>query len=420
MRCSWRSLSELKRLSWCMAATMGFLGTLALAACGTLPRTPYTAADAATSEVLGIPGVRKYADAPAATFHADARSLAVRPKRMPLTYLALSGGGAYGAYGAGVLNGWTAAGTRPEFTFVSGVSTGALIAPFAFLGPSYDAKLRDFYTSGVAESLLDSPDLLNVVFGSSLFGGRRLRELIARSVDDAMLAAVAAEHANGRRLFVVTTNLDSQRAVIWDMGRIASSGSPQALTLFRDVLAASASVPGVFPPLLIDAEANGRRFEEMHVDGSVMAPVFTLPDTVLLASAPPLRGPRVNIYVLMNNKVDPDFQVVPDKAAEIGGRAASTSVKAQTRSVLFGTYAAAQRNGFGFNLTFIDQDMPSSTSAGFDTAYMRRLYQYGFEKAQSGQLWVRRPPSGALALARGKEEAAGVRREVLSRPLEQD
>src|SRR4029453_13142287 len=105
------------------------------------------------------------------------------------------------------------------------------------------------------------------------------------------------------RLFVVTTNLDSQRAVIWDMGRIASSGSPQALNLFRYVLAASASVPGVFPPLLIDAEANGRRFEEMHVDGSVMAPVFTLPDTLLLASAPPLRGPRVNIYVLMNNKV---------------------------------------------------------------------------------------------------------------------
>ncbi|WP_262266103.1 patatin-like phospholipase family protein [Microvirga yunnanensis] len=399
---------------------MGLLGLFSLAACGTLPRTPYTATDAASSEVLGVPGVRRYADEPAAAFRADATALAARPARMPLTYLALSGGGAYGAYGAGVLNGWTAAGIRPEFTFVSGVSTGALIAPFAFLGPSYDAKLREVYTSGVAESLLDSPDLLNVVFGSSLFGGRRLRELIARSVDDAMLAAVAAAHANGRRLFVVTTNLDSQRAVIWDMGRIASSGSPQALGLFRDVLAASASVPGVFPPRLIDAEANGRRFEEMHVDGSVMAPVFTLPDTVLLASAPPLRGPRVNIYVLMNNKVDPDFQVVPDKAAEIGGRAASTSVKAQTKSVLFGTYAAAQRNGFGFNLTFIDQDVPSSTSAGFDTAYMRRLYQYGFEKARSGRLWVRRPPSGALAVVRRMEEASGGRREALSRQLEQD
>ncbi len=403
---------------------MGLLGLFSLAACGTLPRTPYTAVDAASSEVLGIPGVRRYADEPAAAFRADASalaaSLAARPTRMPLTYLALSGGGAYGAYGAGVLNGWTATGTRPEFTFVSGVSTGALIAPFAFLGPSYDAKLREVYTSGVAESLLDSPDLLNVVFGSSLFGGRRLRELIARSVDDAMLAEVAAAHANGRRLFVVTTNLDSQRAVIWDMGRIASSGSPQALGLFRDVLAASASVPGVFPPRLIDAEANGRRFEEMHVDGAVMAPVFTLPDVVLLSSAPPLRGPRVNVYVLMNNKIDPDFQVVPDRAAEIGGRAASTSVKAQTRAVLFGTYAAAQRNGFRFNLTFIDQDVPSSTSAGFDTAYMQRLYQYGFEKARSGRLWVRRPPSGAIAMARRMEEGACSRREALSRQLEQD
>jgi patatin-like phospholipase/acyl hydrolase len=336
---------------------------------------------------------------------------------MPLTYLALSGGGANGAYGAGVLNGWTAAGTRPEFTFVSGVSTGALMAPFAFLGPSYDARLREVYTSGVAESLLDSPDLLNVVFGSSLFGSRRLRELIARYVDEAMSAEVAAAHANGRRLFVVTTNLDAQRAVIWDMGRIASSESPQARSLFADVLAASASVPAVFPPMLIDAEAHGKRFEEMHVDGAVTAPVFTLPDAFLLGSAPPLRRPRLNIYVLINNKVDPDFQVVPNRAVEIGGRAASTSVKAQTRSVLFDTYAAARRNGFGFNLTFIDQDVPSSTSAGFDTAYMRGLFQYGFEKTRLGQLWVRKVPSDALVLARSKEGASGSRREV---QLEQD
>ena len=286
MRCSWPIRFEIETTVLARPATMGFLGAFALAACGTLPRTPYTASDAASSEVLGISDVRNYADAPAASFRAAASSTAVaRTTLMPLTYLALSGGGGNGAYGAGVVNGWTATGTRPEFTFVSGVSTGALIAPFAFLGPSYDARLREVYTSGLAESLLESPDLLNVVFGSALFGKRRLRELIARYVDDGMLAAVAAAHANGRRLFIVTTNLDLQRAAIWDMGQIASSGSPEALGLFRDVLAASASVPGVFPPMLIEAAANGKRFEEMHVDGSVMAPVFTLPDAFLLGAA---------------------------------------------------------------------------------------------------------------------------------------
>ncbi|MDB5604114.1 MAG: alpha/beta hydrolase [Bradyrhizobium sp.] len=143
----------------------------------------------------------------------------------PLTYLALSGGGADGAYG--VLNGWTAAGTRPAFSVVSGVSTGALIAPFAFLGAAYDATLQEVYTSGIAESLLDTPSIVHAVFGSGLFGNTRLRELVARYVGQDMLAAIAAENTKGRKLIIVTTNLDTQRTVIWDMGRIAAIGSPR-------------------------------------------------------------------------------------------------------------------------------------------------------------------------------------------------
>ena len=240
------------------------------AGCSSLPRTSYTASDAAASTVLDFSELRRYADEPASTF--PKTNVSSRPG--PLSYLALSGGGADGAYGAGVLNGWTAAGTRPEFSVVSGVSTGALIAPFAFLGPAYDATLRDVYTSGVAERLLNAPSIVHAVFGSGLFGNTRLRELVARYVGQDMLGAIAAEHAKGRRLLVVTTNLDTQRTVIWDMGRIASIRSNQALILFRDVLAASASIPVVFPPMLIDAEANGRRFQEMHVDGGVTAPGY--------------------------------------------------------------------------------------------------------------------------------------------------
>jgi predicted acylesterase/phospholipase RssA len=360
-----------------------------VAGCSSLPRTAYTASDAAASSVLDLRELRSYADEPASAFlKANASSRAG-----PLSYLALSGGGADGAYGAGVLNGWTASGTRPEFSVVSGVSTGALIAPFAFLGAAYDATLRDVYTSGIAESLLNTPSIVHALFGSGLFGNTHLRELVARYIGPDMLAAIAAENARGRKLLIVTTNLDTQRTVIWDMGRIASIGSPQALGLFRDVLAASASIPVVFPPMLIDAEANGRRFQEMHVDGGVTAPVLTLPEAFLLRNGAFAGGPRLNIYVLVNDKVERDFQLVPNSTIDIAARASASVTKTQIRSVLYETYDFARRHSFGFNLTYIDKDVPSPGSFGFETGYMRSLYQYGYDKAKSGGFWAKAPPA---------------------------
>jgi predicted acylesterase/phospholipase RssA len=319
-----------------------------------------------------------------------------------VTYLALSGGGADGAYGAGVLSGWTASGRRPEFSVVSGVSTGALIAPFAFLGPAYDATLREVYTSGIAESLLDTPSVVRALFGSGLFGNTRLQELVARYVDQNMLAAIAAEASKGRKLLIVTTNLDTQRTVIWDMGRIAMIGSPQALGLFRDVMAASASIPLVFPPMLIEGEANGHRFREMHVDGGVTAPVLTLPEAFLLRNGALARGTRMNIYVLINDKVERDFQLVPDSTIDIAARASASVEKTQTRSVLYETYDFARRNNLGFNLTYIDKNFPSSGSSGFQTSYMRSLYQYGYDKAKSGDFWAKAPPSEELPLSHAR------------------
>jgi predicted acylesterase/phospholipase RssA len=362
--------------------------TFVLAGCSSLPRTPYTASDAASSRVLDLTELRRYADEPASTFLKSNGSY----RAGPLSYLALSGGGADGAYGAGVLNGWTAAGTRPEFSVVSGVSTGALIAPFAFLGPAYDATLRDVYTSGIAESLLHTPNIVHALFGSGLFGNAHLRELVARYIGQDMLVAIAAEHAKGRQLLIVTTNLDTQRTVIWDMGRIAAIGSPQALNLFRDVMAASASIPVVFPPMLIDAEANGHRFQEMHVDGGVTAPVLTLPEAFLLRNGAVTRGLRMNIYVLVNDKVERDFKLVPNSTIDIAARTSASITKTQMRSVLFETYDFARRNNFGFNLTYIAKDLPSPGSSGFETSYMRSLYRYGYDKAKTGDFWAKAPP----------------------------
>lgn len=356
-----------------------------LAACASLPRVPYTATEAAQARVLDRDDLRRYADDPPSAFR-------VTRIAGPQTYLALSGGGADGAYGAGVLAGWTAAGHRPSFSLVSGVSTGALIAPFAFLGSRYDDTLRELYTSGVAESLLEDPNPLNAIFGSGLFGNKRLRELVARYIDADFMAEVADQYAKGRMLFVVTTNLDSQRSVIWDMGRIASLRTSESLNLFRDVVAASASIPAVFPPMLVNAEANGARFQEMHVDGGVMSPVLTLPEAYLMRSASWDKPLNLQLYILMNNTIEPEFQLVRDRALDIAARSSSSMIKAQTRSILYSTYAFARRNKYGFHLTYIESNRPPSPP-GFDTAYMRSLYQYGYDRARSGNVWSSAPPA---------------------------
>jgi hypothetical protein len=204
------------------------------------------------------------------------------------------------------------------------------------------------------------------------------------------------EYARGRDIFIVTTDLDTQRTAIWDMGRIAKIGSPQALGLFRDVVAASASIPGAFPPILIDAEANGHQFKEMHVDGSVTAPILTLPEAFLLRSATLGKGSNMKIYILINDKVERDFQIVPNNAIDIASRALTSVIKTQIRSVLYETYDFTRRNNFGFNLTYIDRDVPSSGVLGFQTGYMRMLYRYGYEKARRGTFWEKSPPLDGL------------------------
>ena len=369
-----------------------------VAACSSLPRATYTADQAAMASVPNIPAARVFSDGSVETF----KELAARPEaqRKGFNYLALSGGGGDGAYGAGILNGWTAAGTRPEFTLVSGVSTGALIAPFAFLGPAYDSYLTDIYTSGVAGTLVQSPSFVNVLFGSGLFGDGRLRDLIGRYVNADLLSAIAAEHAKGRRLLVVTTNLDSQRAVIWNMGAIAASGAPNAVDLFRDVLTASASIPAVFPPQLIDVQAENSAFQELHVDGSVVTPVFTLPQALLLKEGKLRTAGRANIYIVINGKLEPEFDVTANNTLAIVGRSFTTASRARSRATLATTYAFTRTNNIGFNLTYIDSSAPTTTDArGFDTAYMRSLYNTGYEKARGGSFWERSVPVAPLVKA---------------------
>jgi predicted patatin/cPLA2 family phospholipase len=332
-----------------------------------------------------------FADSLADGFAVDPAYKFVQNKE--LVVLALSGGGADGAFGAGILNGWTLTKQRPEFTIVSGVSTGALIAPFAFLGAGYDAVVKEIYTGGHAEQLVRAAHVSNAVFGAGLISAGSAKGIISRFVNTRLLDDIAREHRRGRRLYVVTTNLDAQRPVVWDMGAIAASGRADASSVFTDVIAASASVPGVFSPVMIDVEADGRRFNEMHVDGGTTAQIFLAPKPVLDSLVRvPSAATRKSIYMLINTKFEASLEVTENGSLQVPGRALWTLVKTERRNSVRSAYEFARRNGFKFNLAYVHKGISDRGSTEFDTGYMRSLYEYGFELARSGQAWRSSPP----------------------------
>lgn len=379
-----------------IAAVLALAALPALGGCASAPREPFTPEEQAEAGVPGIPDARLWLDDPTAIRRLLADTAARAPASRTagvVSVLSISGGGDNGAFGAGLLVGWSERGTRPEFAAVTGVSVGALIAPFAFLGSRYDPALRRMFTEGTAERTLALDGLVSLL-RLRMREVSPLTELVGRYVDRALLEAVATEHRRGRLLLVVTTNLDAQRTTAWNMGAIASSGDAGAIELFRDVLVASASIPAVFPPAFIRVTSGGRRFSEMHVDGGVTTNVLVVPEALLLGLVSPGDArTRPQLFVIVNNKLVPEFGVVPDRTIQVVGRAVSTAVKASTRSTLISAYAFARRQRWGFNLAAIDPGFSSSTGTGFDTAAMRRLYDHGYAKGRSGQIWEMSLPS---------------------------
>jgi Patatin-like phospholipase len=380
--------------------TLAVLLSLAVTGCASIEqRTSYTAEQAERAEIPGMPNVRFSGDAPASVFERLRNDVvrAAQARHEPVTYLALSGGGGDGAYGAGFLKGLGETGRRPQFTIVSGVSTGALMAPFVFLGSNYDAMLGDLYTSGYAATLVKNVNVLNGLFGNALVDSDKLMQLIKQDVTDDMIQRIAAEHRAGRRLLIASTNLDSQHSEIWDMGAIANSGSPRAPKLFRQVLAASASVPGLFPPRLIDVEADGKGFEEMHVDGGTLRQLYVAPDEVIYGAGSGKAGPGIrDLYILVNNKIDPTFDLVDNATIPVGTRSLSTILKREGRNNVLSAYAYAMRNRIGYHLAFIDpevRDLPADDpKAEFSVEYMSYLYNLGEEKGKSTRPWNGVPP----------------------------
>jgi predicted acylesterase/phospholipase RssA len=312
----------------------------------------------------------------------------------PASYLAISGGGDDGAYGAGLLVGWTQAGTRPEFKFVSGISTGALIAPLAFLGSAYDAQLKEVYTTISTKDVIKHRAPWAAVLSDGMVDTGPLKRLISRFINVETLGRIAAEYEKGRVLVVVTADLDQPGPVVWNMGAIAASGAPNALELFRTLLIAAVSSPGVFPPVMIDVDVDGQRYQEMHVDGGTMAEVFFYPAMVHVgreARAHMVERQRI-LYIIRNARLDFPWASVRRQTLSIARRAITSLVQTQGIGDLYRIYALAQRDGVDFNLAYIPKGFPSTHKEDFDPAYMSGLFELGRGDAASGYRWDKTPP----------------------------
>jgi len=385
---------------WLALAAALIAATLAGCA-GTAERRPVPPELTAKAEVPGIPLARIWGDQPppwvstlAAMSPEELRAQLGASYGKPHNYLAISGGGPDGAFGAGLLNGWTETGNRPEFNIVTGISTGALSAPFAFLGPKYDHVLKDVYTKNSTKDLVERRSYIAAALGPSVADTRLLRAKIAHYVTPEVVAEIAAAHKAGRRLFIGTVNLDVARPVIWNLGAIAASGRPEAPDLIRDLMLASASIPGAFPPVHVEVAADGKSYEEMHVDGGTAQQVFLYPvgldwKRVLQMLKVP---ERPHAYIIRNSKLQADWEGVEPWLPKIAGRSVSSLIRTQGIGDMYKMYIGAKRDGLDYNLAYVPDAFNVPLKEAFDPTYMRALYDLGHRMAKDGYPWSKVPP----------------------------
>jgi predicted acylesterase/phospholipase RssA len=312
----------------------------------------------------------------------------------PHNYLAISGGGANGAFGAGLFAGWSASGKRPEFTMVTGVSTGALTAPFAFLGAEYDPVLKELYTNITTRDIAKKRNFISAMFSDSIATTKPLQKLLIRYVTPELVQAIGREYKRGRRLFIGTMNLDAARSVVWDIGAIAVSDYPKKVELIRKLMLASASIPVAFPPVAINVTANGETYDELHVDGGTGSQVFVYPastDWRQITEKLKVKG-RPQVYVIRNSFLDPEYHNVSRTVFPIASRSIDSLIRTQGIGDLYQIYSLCERDGNDFKLAYIPSSFTEKPAEAFDKVYMGKLYQLGYDLGLKGYNWATRPP----------------------------
>lgn len=316
--------------------------------------------------------------------------------KLKYSILILSGGGENGAFGAGVLYGWTRSGKRPKFKLVTGISTGALIAPMAFLGPEYDEVLKKAYTEITSKNIYETKSIFAVFSDESLADTTPLKNLVKSSVTDEMIKEIGKEHIKGRRLYIGTTYLDADRLVVWNMGKIAASGRDDAADLFRSIMVASSSLPGAFPPVYLNAVVENQTYDEMHVDGGLHAQMIYYGATMNLANARKqvygVDNPQKSkIYIIRNGKFSPEPQAIGRKLSDIMSKTVSSMTKSSGVGDLYRIYAFAKRDGVDFNFIAIPPDYKKKSEESFDPVEMNALFDLGYSMAINGIKWNKMP-----------------------------
>ena len=373
---------------------------LIVVGCASTDRLPAVPLSIASKINIDIPDARFYPDTDmermaALGVQAYKRALAAHHGHLSTNYfLAIYGGGDDGAFGAGLLAGWSARGDRPVFGLVTGVSTGALSAPFAFLGGEYDAKLKKVYTDTSSGDIFNKRSLLAAVANDAMTDTTPLRNMIASFVDETMVRRIAEEYGKGRLLLIMTTNLDQGRSVIWNIGAIAASGYPGSRDLIIDVLRASAAIPGLFPPVMLDVSVEGKLYQEMYVDGGAVAQAFLYPPSLNLKTNSARFGiERKRVaYILRNGRLFRPEENVKRQTLSIATQAISTMTATSGVNDTYRMYVTTKRDGVGFNLAYIDSDFTLPYKGPFDQEYMRALFGYGYEKGKAGYHWHKTPP----------------------------
>jgi hypothetical protein len=395
-----------KRLVLCLIA----IGALALSACSTLDRRSAVPPELRRStSVLGIPNARFFRDQPENIMAEQKRQLIREAKylgvprggQFPEAYiLSLSGGGDDGAFGAGLLVGWTAHGDRPKFKLVTGVSTGALIAPFAFLGSEYDDALTDVYTNVHQSDIFIKRFPTAALTDDAMADTAPLFGTISKYVDAHMMARIAEEYKKGRILMMQTTDLDAGYPVMWNIGAIAEVGTPEALNLIRHIMLASASIPAAFPPVMFDVEAGGAPYQEMHVDGGASSQAFLIPSSVdpRIAQAELHAHRKMSAYIIRNSRLTTEWSDVERKTLSVAGKGVTTMINYSGVSDFYQMYLETLRAGAAFHLAYIDGDFHAPHKEDFDQTYMRALYHYAYDKAAKGYPWQDGPPGFAHGL----------------------
>ncbi|MEH6452365.1 MAG: patatin-like phospholipase family protein [Psychromonas sp.] len=318
----------------------------------------------------------------------------LQPNQNDLNILALSGGGSGGAFGAGVLNGWKDHGSMPNFDVVTAISTGSIMATYAFLGGEHIDKLDTIFNNLSTADLYKS-SWLGIFNDATLSDPSPLKRSLEEHINEEVLAEVAVQHKKGRRLYIGSTNLDTGQLVIWDMGAIASSGRNDKVQRYRDIVYASSAVPIIFPPHFFEIDIEGEKYSQMHVDGGVHSNVFMLGMFIdwvheLKVTKEQRSKVNANLYIVANKKYRERHRYNP---VPLEIRAVLNSFIYVEMDLLFDRsvsriYHSAKERGINFHMASIPQDSEHIKSTlEFVPSEMREIYKLGYENALSGYDW---------------------------------